>query len=198
MRRTSAEQTVILLGLGLVIGALVLDLLHYNIKSFFNGPTMEYALIAFSMFQIVAMFLGTMREVASAREREQYLASENAALERANRLKTDLMHTVGHELHTPLAVMMGYAQLVSMEMNRQGATEQTTSDLNAIAEEARRLAVIVDEMQEVSLTRAFKKEDEVVSVEAVIQQIARLYAPILERKHTVLTVEVQSGLSGEG
>ena len=198
VRKPSAEQTVILFGLVVVLGSLVLDMLYYNttsdMKPFLNGPTMEYALIAFSMLQIVAMFLGTMRDVSAARQREQYLSAENAALDRANKLKADLMHTVGHELRTPLAVMMGYAQLVSMEMKDQGATEQATADLDSIANEARRLAVIVDEMQEVSLSRTLNKENEVISMEAVIQQIVRLYAPILQRKHTSLNVEMQSDL----
>ena len=198
VRRPTAEQSVILAGLGIVFLSLIVDIIYYTIttsaSAFISKPTMEYAVMAFSMFQIVAMFLGTMREVSAAHEREHILAAENAALDRANRLKTDLMHTVGHELRTPLAVMMGYAQLVSMEMKTQGATNQTIRDLNAIADEARRLSVIVDEMQEVSLSRTFKKGNEKVSVEAVIRQIARLYAPILERKHTSLNLNIQSGL----
>lgn len=53
-------------------------------------------------------------EMEATREREQKLASENASLDRMNRLKSELMETISHEVRTPLAVLASYAGLVSV------------------------------------------------------------------------------------
>lgn len=196
VRKPDTKQKIIIVSLLIILVSLVLDSLYYNkiYLPFIHNVVMETSILVFSLFQMTAMFLGTMEEVAAAKEAEQKLALENAALDRVNRLKTDMMATISHELRTPLAVMMGYAQLAAIELKDRGVDEQTTADLDAMAQESMRLAHLVQEMQNVSLSRSLREGDQTVGVEAVIRQIAQLYRPILERKQTRLNLEIEADL----
>jgi signal transduction histidine kinase len=192
-----AEKRIMLCAVALFIYTAIREMLYHNNILIFpavHSGMLDFAALVFVLFQMTASFLGTMREVAAARESEQKLALEIAVKERTNRLKTDVMNTVSHELRTPLAVMMGYAQIVAKEMRLAGATEQSTRDLDAIVSEAQRMTRIVEEMQSVAIGRAFGGREETVSVAAVAEQIARLYAPILERKGTRLILDIPDSL----
>lgn len=191
------EAMTVFAGLVVFVYALVRDMLYHNNLLIFpmvHANFADFAVLVFILFQMVANFYGTMRQVEKAREREQFLAAENAALDRINVLKTDLMSTVSHELKTPLAVMMGYAQLVAKEMRLAGASEQSTADMDAIASEAGRMAGLVDELQGMSLRSLQRPLEGFVSLAPIIGQVARLYAPILERKHNSLLVEIEEAL----
>lgn len=122
-RLRTTEQLILLVALVIFIYTAIREMFyHSNILIFpvMHSGMMDFAALVFVLFQMTAAFLGTMREVAEAREKEQRLALDNAALDRVNRLKTDMINTVSHELYTPLAAMMGYAEIVSKEMRLQG------------------------------------------------------------------------------
>jgi signal transduction histidine kinase len=154
----------------------------------------DVALLIFSFAQMIAMSRGTMRGVAAAREAEQKLTLENAALDRVNRMKTDLMATVSHETRTPLAVMSGYAELIAKELRHKGVDTQTADDLDQISEEIQRIAVILEEMQRLSRESDNAARKAWVSLSDIVNQSARLYTPILERKNTTLTVKLPDAL----
>lgn len=52
----------------------------------------------------------------------------------------------------------------------------------------------MEEIQGVSVARNFSQYDEDVPIGSVIRQIARLYEPILARKHNILTLQIGEGL----
>ncbi|MDR1643964.1 MAG: sensor histidine kinase [Clostridiales bacterium] len=139
-------------------------------------------------------FTETERAMLDARENEARLAVDNEALNRVNRMKSELMATVTHETRTPLAILSGYAELISMEMRRKGVDEQTAQDLDGIAEEALRLSAIMDEAQDFARSKDAAVRREWIRLADVIHQCARLYKPILARKHTVLTLELPDDL----
>jgi signal transduction histidine kinase len=119
---------------------------------------------------------------------------ENTALDRVNRMKSDLMATVSHETRTPLAVMSGYAELIAKELRRKGVDAQTADDLDQISEEIQRIAVILEEMQRLSRESDNTASRDWVQLSDIINQSARLYTPILERKNTTLTVSLADAL----
>lgn len=136
----------------------------------------------------------TERAMVLALESEQRLTADNAALDRLSRMKSDLMATVSHETRTPLAVLSGYAELISMELRQKGMDAQTTRDLDKIAEEIQRIAAIMEEMQSYAKERENAEQKAWISLAEVIEQSARLYAPILTRKNTRLLVELPDEL----
>lgn len=190
----TAPHYIVLCGLLVLLYLSIREMLfHANILIFpvaYSGM-MDFAALVFLLFQMVASFYGTMRAVAA---REHALAVENEALDRVNHLKNELMSTVSHEMRTPLAVMMGFAQLVVRDMKKQNANPQTAENLEAIVSEVKRLSALVDEIQQLSISRTLNARTDVVSIEEVIRQIARLYEPILERKNTAFTLQIDEGL----
>lgn len=139
------------------------------------------------------------KETEAIKEREQRLTIENAALDRVNRLKTDLMRTISHEMRTPLAVISGFAEITAESARQDTAHQntvnsQTAQNLDAIAIEARHMADMIEEMRQIALAREYSKDRRSVDIGAVIFQIARLYAKVLERKGTVLNLNIREKL----
>jgi len=136
----------------------------------------------------------TERAMQNAREAEQVLSAENAALDRLNLMKTDLMATISHETRTPLAVMSNYAELIAMGLRRKGVDEQTASDLDKISDEILRIAGIMEEIQKFSRAKDSSTRKEWIQLADLINQSARLYTPILERKKTKLLIDIPENL----
>ena len=196
IRSITLPQILFLAGGGLMMYTTVRDILFYRdifippYGSYANAPLSETGLLMFVFLQMTAMFIGTIREMDAVRAKEQKLAAENAALDRVNKLRADLMDTLSHELRTPLAVMMGYAELAVKELRMKGADEETTADLDTIASEAGRLAELVEEAHRLSISRDIEKHQRVFSPEDVIRQTVKLYQPILKRRGTALSLDM--------
>jgi len=200
IRRVSLPQVLFLAGGGGMMYATVRDILFYRdifippYGAYANAPLSEMALLLFVFLQMTAVFIGTIREMDAVRLKEQKLLAENAALERLGRLRADLLDTLSHELRTPLAVMMGYAELAVKELRLKGLGDETTADLDAIASEAGRLAVMVEEARRMTLSREAAEHKKTFLLQEVIQQTARLCQPILERRGTALSLDLSSDL----
>jgi signal transduction histidine kinase len=196
LRKPDTKQKIIIASSFVLLISLILDSLYYNkIRlPFMHNAIAESALVIFFLFQMSAMFLGTVEEFAAAEKAKQKLAVENAALDRMNRMKNELISTVAHETRTPLAVLSGYAELISMELRRKNIDEQTAADLDKIADETQRIAGLMDEMQ-----KFVRDKDDAISKTrlkfgGVLDGVARLYRPILERKNTRLTLNIPENL----
>lgn len=129
----------------------------------------------------------------AAHEAEQKLALENAALERVNRLKSDLMTTISHEARTPLAVLASYAGLVSLRLKHKGTDAETAADLDKVVSEAQRVADLIDSMKKLTLSGREEAERTQLDFGELIRQVAKLYEPLLERGG----VELRLGIEGE-
>jgi len=193
LRGPNSEQTVFLAGAALFLFSAVWDMFYYNNIIRFCILGSEWSMLIFTLYAAAAIFIATMREVEAAKEAEQRVALENAVLSRVSRAKSDFMATVSHETRTPLAVLSGYAELISMELRRRGVDEQTAADLDQIADETQRIAKILEEMQNFSRTTDSHSKAW-IQLADVIRQSTRLYAPILERKKTGLAVNVPEKL----
>jgi len=119
---------------------------------------------------------------------------EKNALERVNNLKTELTRTVSHEMRTPLAVMMGFAEITAKDVRNRGIEGMAADNLDAIAAEAHRMTVMLEELSAPILIKEFSKDKRVVIPDASIRQIAGLYEKILERKNVRLILDLPEQL----
>ena len=119
---------------------------------------------------------------------------DKADLERVNHLKTDLMRTISHEMRTPLAVMMGFAQLNAEKIRGKGLDENTANHLDTIAGEARRLNIMIEELSSPIYVEASSKDRREVSAQTVIRKVAGLYQVVLERKNIDLRLNLPEDL----
>ena len=126
MRRPNREQAAAIYGIAVFFLAAVSDILLYN--NVFGDqhpktPISEVSMLVFVLAQTISLFLMNNRVLAESRQAEQKLAAEKEALENLNRMKTEFLGNVSHELKTPLTVMSGYAQITKQLAERPGELE---------------------------------------------------------------------------
>jgi signal transduction histidine kinase len=146
-------------------------------------------MIFFTFYYAIVLALDqaeTERNAVELRVKEQTLAADNTALDRFNRMREDLIAIVFHETMTPLAVLSGYAELVAMELRKQGVSGQTAKDLDNISAETMRIAGLLD-----ALGSHYREQDKRLlkarfKLAGLINGAVRLYTPILQRKGTTL------------
>jgi len=160
--------------------------------------------LVFLFVNIIALALNfrrTENELAEATEQQrqieiqrQILAADNAALDRINRLRAEMMETISHEARTPLAILASYTSLISMELEQENTSPQISADLDIIAVEAKRVANLIDHMKNLPL----KKDKAIERVELdmckLAAQTAELYRHILERISVSLVTEIPADL----
>jgi signal transduction histidine kinase len=134
------------------------------------------------------------RLAMEASAREQTVSADNAALDRLNRMKSDVIATISHESRTPLAVLASYAGLVSMELKARGMDEQMTADLDKIAFEAQRVANLIDGMSKLSRQKEISSKRTILDISELVRQTARLYEHILERGGVKLEMDAADDL----
>jgi len=194
VRKINLEQTVFLTGAGLVFFSFVWDMFFYNNIIRFCILGSEWSMLIFAFFAAAAIFIATMRKVEEAKAQEQRLAAENLALDRINRLKTNLMQTISHEMRTPLTVMNIYAQLALETLRESGVDEQTTADLAMIGGEAKRLADMASGF--LALTKEQENEQTwgAVDMGAIIAQMVRLCEPMMAKNKNRLELNITEDL----
>ena len=198
-RRLSAYQPIFHKDTGELLGMVGADIIseQYNsIMRIFVIQTVVSLVAGLVVFALATYWLSGKvnlivdRQRYAAHRAEQKLAMENAALERINRMKTDLMATISHEARTPLAVLASYAGLVSLKLKHKGTDTETTADLDKIVSEAQRVADLIDSMNKLTLNSG-KTARLQLDFGELIRQVARLYRPLLERGGVELHLHIE-------
>ncbi|MDR3201676.1 MAG: hypothetical protein LBT54_00825, partial [Bifidobacteriaceae bacterium] len=123
-------------GGGTVMGALVFDAGAPGAV----GPQIAgAAVLAFALIELTAAAARAGDAVQEARAAARAQAEQEAASRRRAQLRADLIRQLSHQIHTPLAVVTGFAQLVQSEIEDLGVTAQSVADLREAAAEASRL-----------------------------------------------------------
>ena len=118
-----------------------------------------------------------------ARERElrQLVDQEKRELERVNEEKTKFLSTVSHELKTPLASIMALAEV--LKKNRKGNLEEKqVQHLEVIYRSGRRLAVLIDDLLDMSRIESGQLNLESKPFDAVVllRILSQSFEPIME------------------
>ncbi len=101
-------------------------------------------------------------------------------LERAEKLRQNMVADIAHELRTPLSNVQGY-----LEALRDGVIEPNAETLRSLSEEATLLARLVDDLQELSLADAGE-----LKLNCQAEDIAELI------KQTVVAMQAQAKAKG--
>lgn len=141
-----------------------------------------------TMFLHFRLYNEQQRELEKAK---QMLAEENAVLEKINRLKTEFLGNVSHELKTPLAVMMSISQNAGRELSNREHSEELIKDMRLLASENQRLSLMVTQILDV--TRI--EENSMVwnpmecNISEIIQTTKATYYPLLKKNGNRLVIE---------
>lgn len=144
-------------------------------------------ILSFVTFYLLAEMVVQSRKIAKSQ-------AEKEAFQRLDRMEREMVAVISHETRTPLAVLSGYAQLISMELRKQGVSEQIAQDLDKISKEAIRIANMMEQMQKLAIKGASEYKKINLDIGTIVRQIGRLYIPILARKNVNLEMVIPDNL----
>lgn len=145
--------------------------------------------------------IGAMEDISDRRraeeERARSLARETAvraeveAIKELNRLKTQFVNAVSHDLRVPLTSMMGYAEFLEDGIGG-GLTPQQTMFVDQIQKNARRLALMVDDLLDYARMEAgtLKLNLEEADLGARLAEVAQSLNPQVEAAGLTLDLEL--------
>ena len=109
-----------------------------------------------------------------------------------NRIKSDFVATVSHDLRTPLTAILGYVELV----RRSGPlTEPQRQFLERIVFSVQSITSLISELLELGKIEAgFDQDHEPVSLVTVIRQAIETYRPVWEGRRQTVQVRLPDGL----
>lgn len=196
MRRPTAEQATAMYGIAVFYFAAIFDIVMYSDifgDAKVNTPVSEIAMLVFVLAQTISLFQMNNRVLSEVKEAENKLEAEKTILEALNRLKTEFLSDVSHELKTPLTVVSGHAQLIGTQLTDPEYTS-TREKARIISSEADRLALLVGQM--LDMTRIEEKnillEKHYCHIDELIYQAVETHFPILNRGGNRL--EIDAGL----
>ena len=129
------------------------------------------------------------------RRKNYELEQQNAAIEEANRMKTEFVSMVSHELRTPLTSIQGYVELLQ-ERDAAALGAEACQSLAIVKQNAGRLLGLINDLLDLSRMEAGKIDLRCgpVDLPAVIEAVAASIRLLIESKRQRLTVAVDEAL----
>jgi signal transduction histidine kinase len=149
------------------------------------------------------MYKKQQRELEKAREEalaaKDVLARENDALEQLNRMKSEFLGNISHELKTPLAIVSGYAQLSERLFKTDWEAVNKDDMINKmrfISSEAERLALMVEQILDVTRIEEGRMQINPVTchTDEIIHSTIQTYFPILNKNENKLEIRIENNL----
>lgn len=136
-----------------------------------------------------------VRDITDTHNVERVLLERNAALEEANRLKTDFLANASYELRTPLTTISGFTELLQSEIAGQ-LTPTQRDYLTGIMEASSSLGALIDSVLDVSLGEAGQWDAGAaeIALAPVIHSVAAVVRPQVEAQGLALNIFTAPGL----
>lgn len=136
-----------------------------------NGSVLEYAVMPLPDGNI----LNAWSDITDTVKVEQALIEKNAALEAAERLKTDFLANVSYQLRTPLNAIMGFAEMLNMQYFGK-LNDRQLEYTSSMIEAGQRLVSLINDILDLSSIEAgyLKLYPEEIRLKDVISQVVKL------------------------
>ena len=112
-----------------------------------------------------------------------------------NRLESEFLHQMAHELKTPLTVMSGYAQLTDWQLSTGAVGASAHEHMQTISSEAQRLSALVSRLIDLANGGSPDIEMGVVDAAQLLSGAADVCRPMLEKKHNRLESDSGDGIA---
>ncbi len=201
LRRPTKEQMVTLYGISVFFLSAIADIAMYldvfgDLET--NLPVSEATMLIFALAQVFSLYLMNSRVLAESKEAEQRLALEKASLESLDKMKTEFLGNVSHELKTPLTVMSGYAQTTKQILEKSALPEsgEISRRMTLVSSEAERLSLMVGQILDVSRMEEGRMVMEPMRgyLDEIIHTAVKTHYPILNKNQNRLKIQIEQRL----
>lgn len=127
--------------------------------------------------------IGIHSDITKQKENEEELVSAREDAEKANRAKSQFLSSMSHELRTPMNAIMGFGQLLSLEVEKPLSTNQK-ENVDEIMKASDHLLDLINEVLDLSQIEAGRI---VLSIEDVllgnvISESLKLISPLADKR----------------
>lgn len=124
------------------------------------------------------------------------IKDKNAALERANHLKSQFLANVTHELRTPLHSIISYGALILEGFVDGTLTAEQEQHIQFMVNRAEDLSHLVDDMLDLSKIEADRIEvkSEPLELATSLSEVVEQLKPLANNKELYLRLEIENGL----
>ncbi len=129
-----------------------------------------------------------------AKSRQKALNVTNRLLDRLNRMKTQFMANISHEMKTPLTVMSVHAQLSKALLSSGADKEEIVQSLDTISQESKRLARMVGGVLDLMSMQESESDMEKLAIGTSLRHAAEAYRAMFEKKGNALILNIPESL----
>ncbi len=142
-------QKISIMAVSVMFLAIINDMLLFN--GFGNllvkDSLAELAVLIFAIFEALAIFYATMKTVQISKDAQIQAVNHVKTLEGLDRMKTEFLQDMSHEMKTPLTVIATGIDYADRQLKKSEiSAEKTSSILNMVREETARLGRMVGGM----------------------------------------------------
>ncbi len=152
------------------------------------------AILIFSGILVMALrYYHTEHELNIVRISERKMEETNRMMKYLDKLKSEFMASISHELKTPLSVISGYAQLTTRQIDGGTISDDTRKNLKVISQEASRLAELATGLLK-AVAEGSDWNRELLNVNTILDKAYSVCSPILVKNGNHLDIIVESNL----
>jgi PAS domain S-box-containing protein len=128
-------------------------------------------------------------------EKNRQLQQRNAEVERSDRLKSEFLASMSHELRSPLHTIIGFAELLIEELEGPLNDKQKRFVSN-IHQDSRHLLALINDLLDISKIEAGRMEFhlEKFALAPAMEEVLEMIRPQAEGKGLRLTSEIEEGI----
>ncbi len=118
--------------------------------------------------------------------------------EAANRAKSSFLANMSHELRTPLSAIIGYAEMISEEIEDGTEAPDLARDVTKIEGNARHLLGLINDVLDLSKVESGKMEAfaETFDVRATVEEVGSTVGALMDKKNNRLVLDLGEGADG--
>ncbi len=136
------------------------------------------------------------REIAERIQAEENLKTAKEAAESASRAKTSFLANMSHEIRSPLNAILGFSQLIEMQMSRMSLPSEVQQYLDHIRVSGQNLAELINNILDLSKIESGKVEvvRENINLRQLVQAIFHINKAAAARKEIQFSYEWDESL----